>query len=159
MANFLSKKLIELNLGRRNKLAVLANYVPFYIYENLLFISGQLPIENDQLKFHGKIDTDINTNEQSESIVLTTTNLLWTVSDAIDNSQNKIKEIKCINLKGYLNTSQSFKNHSILFNLASDLIINVLGKKNGNHSRSVIGVNSLPKESPIEIDAIFGIKY
>ena len=159
MANFLSKKLIELNIVRRNKLAVLANYVPFYIYENLLFISGQLPIENDQLKFQGKIDTDMNTIEQSESIVLTTTNLLWTLSDAIDNSQNKIKEIKCINLKGYLNTSKSFKNHSILFNLASDLIINVLGKKNGSHSRSVIGVNSLPKESPIEIDAIFGLKY
>ena len=159
MANFLSKKLIELNLERRNKLAVLANYVPFYIYENLLFISGQLPIENDQLKFQGKIDTDMNTIEQSESIVLTTTNLLWTLSDAIDNSQNKIKEIKCINLKGYLNTSKSFKNHSILFNLASDLIINVLGKKNGSHSRSVIGVNSLPKESPIEIDAVFGLQY
>ena len=90
ISNFLSKKLIELNLGRRNKLAALANYVPFYIYENLLFISGQLPIENDQLKFQGKIDTDMNTIEQSESIVLTTTNLLWTLSDAIDNSQNPV---------------------------------------------------------------------
>ena len=159
MANFLSKKLTELKIERRNKLAVLANYVPFYIYENLLFISGQLPFEDDQLKFQGKIDIDMNTNEQSESIVLTTINLLWTVSDAINSSQDKIKEIKCINLKGYLNSSQSFKNHSILFNLASDLIINVLGKKNGSHSRSVIGVNSLPKESPIEIDAIFGLKY
>ena len=91
--------------------------------------------------------------------MLTTINLLWTVSDAINSSQDKIKEIKCINLKGYLNSSQSFKNHSILFNLASDLIINVLGKKNGSHSRSVIGVSSLPKESPVEIDAIFGLKY
>ena len=77
------------------------------------------------------------------------------MNDAIE--QLKIKRIRCVNLKGYLNCTQPFKNHSVLFDLSSNLLIKVLGEVDGSHSRSVIGVNSLPKESPIEIDGIFGI--
>jgi enamine deaminase RidA (YjgF/YER057c/UK114 family) len=56
-----------------------------------------------------------------------------------------------------LNCTETFKNHSVLFDLSSNLLIKVLGDADGSHSRSVIGVNSLPKGSPVEIDGIFGI--
>ena len=155
MSNFLSKKLVSLNLNRKNESISLANYEPFVIFEKLIFISGQLPFEKNELKFTGKIDTELSNEEAKQSVYLSTNNLLWNLNDAID--KFKIKRIRCINLKGYFNCTKDFKDHSSLLNLCSDLIIKVLGEVDGSHSRSVIGVTSLPKKSPVEIDGIFGI--
>jgi enamine deaminase RidA (YjgF/YER057c/UK114 family) len=155
MSNFLSKKLLSLNLKRKNEAISLANYKPFVIFDKLIFISGQLPFEKNKLKFIGKIDTELSDLEAQQSIFLSTNNLLWNLNDAID--EFKINRIKCLNLKGYLNCTKNFKNHSILFDISSNLVIQALGEVDGSHSRSVIGVNSLPKESPVEIDGIFGI--
>ena len=155
MSNFLSKKLLSLDLNRESEAMSLANYNPFVIFGKLIFISGQLPLEKNKLKFTGKIDTELSSEEAQQAVYLSTNNLLWNLNDAID--KFKINRIRCINLKGYFNSTQTFKNHSVLFDLSSNLLIKVLGKINGTHSRSVIGVSSLPKESPVEIDGIFGI--
>ena len=155
MSNFLSKKLLSLNLNRKNEAISLANYKPFVVFEKLIFISGQLPFEKNKLKFTGKIDTELSNEEAKQSVYLSTNNLLWNLNDAID--KFKIKRIRCINLKGYFNCTKIFSNHSVLLDLSSNLLIRVFGEVNGSHSRSVIGVNSLPKRSPIEIDGIFGI--
>ena len=53
---------------------------------------------------------------------------------------------------------KNFEEHSLLFDAASDILVRILGHENGSHSSSVIGVNSLPKNSPIEIDGIFSLK-
>ena len=155
MSNFLSKKLLSLNLKRKSKGMSLANYKPFIVFKKLIFISGQLPFEKNDLKYTGKIDTDLSEEEAKESVFLSTNNLLWNLNDAINGLE--INRIKCLNLKGYFNCSNNFKNHSLLFDISSNLLIKVLGEADGSHSRSVIGVNSLPKESPVEIDGIFGI--
>ncbi len=156
MNNFLSKKLILLDLKRKSSLSSLANYKPFITFQKFIFISGQLPIEDNKLKFEGKIDSDLTKEQADKSIFLTTTNLLWNLSDAVNELKTK-KKIKCLNIRGYFNCSSNFENHSSFLNISSDLIIKVLGEKNGFHSRSVLGVNSLPKNSPCEIDGIFGI--
>ncbi len=155
MSNFLSKKLLSLNLNRKNEAMSLANYKPYVIFEKLIFISGQLPFEKNKLKFSGKIDTALSDEEAQQSVYISTNNLLWNLNDAVD--KYKINRVRCINLKGYLNCTETFKNHSVLFDVSSDLLIKVFGEIDGSHSRSVIGVNSLPKESPVEIDGIFGI--
>ena len=69
----------------------------------------------------------------------------------------KSKRIKALNIKGYINSKPGFSDHSVLFNEASDTIINILGEEDGTHSRSVIGVNSLPLNSPVEIEGMFSI--
>jgi len=155
MNNFLSKKLLSLNLNRKNEAMSLANYKPFIVFEKLVFISGQLPFEKNKIKFTGKINSELSDEEAQQSVYLSTNNLLWNLNDAID--EYKINRIRCINLKGYFNCTQNFKKHSNLLDLSSNLIIKILGEIDGKHSRSVIGVNSLPKDSPVEIDGIFGI--
>tara|TARA_B100000963_G_C22566628_1_gene644042 strand:+ start:278 stop:751 length:474 start_codon:yes stop_codon:yes gene_type:complete len=155
MSNFLSKKLLSLNLNRKNETMSLANYKPFVVFGKLIFISGQLPFENNKLKFSGKIDTELTDEEAQQSVYLSTNNLLWNLNDAIE--KFKINRIRCLNLKGYFNCTESFKNHSLLLDLSSNLLIKVFGEVNGSHSRSVIGANSLPKKSPVEIDGTFGI--
>ena len=50
MSNYLNKKLLELNLKRRNEATSLANYSPYQIFNNIIFISGQLPLEKNKVK-------------------------------------------------------------------------------------------------------------
>lgn len=155
MCNYLKKKLLELNLKRRNEATSLANYSPYQTFNNTIFISGQLPLENNKLKYAGKLYQDIDLHDLQEAVSLATLNLLWILSDYLN--LNKEHKVKCINIKGYINCKENFEDHSSILNISSDLIIKVLGNEFGNHSRSVIGVNSLPKNSPIEIEATFGI--
>ena len=119
MSNFLSKKLLSLNLNRKNESTSIANYKPFVIFEKLIFISGQLPFERNKLKFAGKIDTELSDLEAEQSVFLSTNNLLWNLNDAID--ELKINRIKCLNLKGYFNCTKNFNDHSVLFDISSNL--------------------------------------
>ena len=157
MSNFLSKKLISLNIKKSLKQNSLANYKPYVIDQNLVFISGQLPIKEQVLLFSGKVGESISVEDTKNSIRMATYNLLWVLSDAMDEYKN-VKQTKCINLKGYLNCMKNFEEHSLLFDTASDILVSILGQESGSHSRSVIGVNSLPKNSPVEIDGIFSLK-
>ena len=68
MNNFLSKKLILLDLKRKSSLSSLANYKPFITFQKFIFISGQLPIEDNKLKFEGKIDSDLTKEQADKSI-------------------------------------------------------------------------------------------
>ena len=157
MSNFLSKKLISLDIKKCSKQSSIANYKPYVLDQNRVFISGQLPIKEQMLIFTGKVGESISFEDTKNSIQIATYNLLWVLSDAIDEHGN-VKKIKCVSLKGYLNCIKNFEDHSTLFNTASDILIRILGPENGSHSRSVIGVNSLPKNSPVEIDGIFSLK-
>ena len=65
--------------------------------------------------------------------------------------------MKTINIRGYLQCEEGFCDHSKVFDEASNLIVDVLGPKFGVHSRSVIGVKTLPKNSQVEIEGLFAI--
>ena len=112
-------------------------------------------MEKNKLKYVEKLYQDIDLHDLQEAVSLATLNLLWILSDYLN--LNKEHKVKCINIKGYINCKENFEDHSSILNISSDLIIKVLGNEFGNHSRCVIGVNSLPKNSPIEIEATFGI--
>ena len=136
----------------------LANYKKYIISNNQIFISGQLPLLNNKLIFKGKIDKETNHEIIKKSIEQSTINLLCVLDEAIEQNSISVKNISVLNIKGYLNTSNDFENHSALFNFSSDLVIKILGSSQGVHSRSVIGVNSLPMGSPVEIEGTFLIK-
>ena len=158
MNNFLSKKLLSLNYLEGFTPKNFGNYKPFIISENLVFISGQLPLAQNRVFCTGKVGVDVDEIKAKESIKIATYNLLWNLSYALENISN-VKNIKCLNIKGYINCKDNFENHSTLLNSASDTILKVLGKENGMHTRSVIGVNSLPKNSPVEIEGIFSLVF
>ncbi len=135
----------------------MAKYKSYSLAEKLIFVSGQLPIIEGEILSTGKIGKEINMEKAKESIKLATVNLLLVLNKiTIENNINP-NQLKCINIKGYLNCIESFSEHSKLFNASSDLIIEVLGNIRGSHSRSVIGVHCLPLNSPIEIDGTFSI--
>ena len=158
MNNFLSKKLLSLNFLEEFIPKNLGNYKPFVISGNLVFISGQLPIAQNEVFCTGKVGVDVDEIKAKESIKIATYNLLWNLSYALEDLSN-VNDIKCVNIKGYINCKDNFEDHSTLLNSASDTILEVLGKENGMHTRSVIGVNSLPRNSPVEIEGIFSLVF
>jgi len=159
MNDFFEIKLNECNIKRYlPKNNSLANYLPFLLSNNFIFISGQLPMTKIGIEFPGKIKKNVVLSKYKKVMEITTSNLLWNLSDCIKDSKKKIIDVTCCSIKGYFNCDQEFEEHSALLNFSSDYIIKVLGS-NGKHSRVAIGVSSLPKNSPVEIEGIFSISY
>ena len=157
MYSFLENKLKELNISRyQEKNRSLANYNPYIFSNNLIFISGQLPMTKNGLAYEGKITNDLNIEEITNCIEVATSNLIWNVNDCISSIKNKISSVQCCNIKGYFNCIETFKDHSKLLDISSNMIVKILGK-NGVHSRVAVGVSSLPFNSPVEIEGIFSI--
>ncbi len=110
-----------------------------------------------KIVYTGKIESELSIKDSKKAISLSTFNLLNVLCKVIEENKFDDANIKAVNIKGYLNTRPSFNEHSKLFNEASNILIEILGENNGSHSRSVIGVNSLPLNSPVEIEGIFSI--
>ena len=159
MNDFFEKKLNESNIKRYlPKNNALANYLPFLLSNSFVFISGQLPMTKSGIELPGKIKKEVVLSSYKKVMEISTSNLLWNLNDCIKDSKRKIIDVKCCSIKGYFNCDQEFEDHSALLNFTSDCILKVLGP-NGKHSRVAIGVSSLPKNSPVEIEGIFSISY
>ena len=136
------------------KIKVAGSYVPFLEENKFLFISGQLPIKDEKLLFKGKIN---NKNEDYgyKAAQLCSLNILGIINLALKGNFNKIK--RCIRINGFVNCEKNFVEQPYVINGASDLIKKIF-KTKGMHTRTAIGVNSLPLNASVEIDAIFLIK-
>ena len=156
--SFFKEILINKEVNRYNSKPIsVADYSPYKYFNNVLYISGQLPMVNGKLKYCGQIGKDINEKDSKDCILICVSNILWNVYYFLENSNKKVAHVGCLNLKGYFNAIGSYEEHSKLLDKASKLIVEVLGQEHGNHSRLAIGCASLPKNSPVEIEAIFSI--
>ena len=158
MNDFLKKRLLSLNIKRYlTKNLTVANYRPFVLNNNFVFISGQLSLTDSGIKYQGKIKRKFVLDKIKDAVEIATSNLLWNLNDSIIDHKKKINKIKCCNIKGYFNCVDIFYDHSSLLNFSSDLIVRVFGGEEGEHSRSALGVSSLPMNSPVEIEGIFSL--
>jgi enamine deaminase RidA (YjgF/YER057c/UK114 family) len=152
------EKISSLNLHiPKGKSTAIGSYIPIIKVDNLIFISGQIPINiespNDELKYKGKVGRDISIEEAQEAGKICCLNALFHLKNLIGELDNVKKIIK---ITGYVNSDENFIEHPKVVNGASDLLINIFGER-GKHTRVAIGVNSLPLGSPIEIDFIIQI--
>ena len=152
------EKISSLNLSiPKGKATSIGSYIPITKVENLVFISGQIPINidspNDELKYKGKVGREVSIEEAQEAGKICCLNALSHLKNFIGELNNVKKIIK---ITGYVNSGEDFKEHPKVINGASDLLINIFGEK-GNHTRVAIGVNSLPLGSPVVIDFIIQI--
>ena len=125
------------------------SYIPAVITGNLLFISGQIPMENGKVLFTGKV-TDDNLETAQKSARMCAINILAQIKREIGNLD---KVTRIVRLSGFVNSDAEFFQHPKVINAASDLFFEIFGDK-GKHSRIAIGVASLPLNSMTEIDAV-----
>ena len=127
-------------------------YVAYKKVGNLLFISGQLPIDANGNMTKGKIGKDLTTEDGQKASRLCVINILAQVKKALDGDLNKVKN--CIKITGYVNSTDDFKDQPKVINPASDTLSAVFENK-GKHARAAVSTNSLPLGASVEIDAIF----
>ena len=125
------------------------SYVPAIKTGNLLFISGQIPMEEGKVIFTGKV-TDDNLETAQKSAKMCAINLLAQIKRELGSLD---KVTKVVRLSGFINSDAEFYQHPKVINAASDLFFEIFGDK-GKHSRIAVGVACLPLNSMTEIDAI-----
>ena len=150
----IENKLKELNIELPNAPDPVGAYVAFKKINNLLFISGQLPISKDGKITKGKIGKDLTLEEGQEASKLCVINIFAQVKKALNGDLNKVKN--CVKITGFVNSTDDFKDQPKVINPASETLSTVFGA-NGKHARAAISTNSLPLGAAVEIDAIFEI--
>ena len=151
MKSSIEKNLNTLGFSLPKNTKVAGSYVPFLKEDKFLFISGQLPIKNNKLLYSGKINNK-NKDYGYKAAQLCALNILGLINIAVKGNFSKIK--RCIRINGFVNCEKNFTEQPVIINGASDLIKKIL-KKKGLHTRTAVGVNSLPLNASVEIDAIF----
>ena len=148
----IENKLRELKIELPNAPDPVGAYVAFKKINNLLFISGQLPISKDGKMIKGKIGKDLTLEDGQKASKLCVINILAQVKKALDGDLNKVKS--CVKITGFVNSTDDFKDQPKVINPASETLSAVFGA-NGKHARAAISSNSLPLGAAVEIDAIF----
>ena len=128
-------------------------YVASKIVGNLVFISGQLPLDSQGKLIKGKVGEELNLEQGQEAAKLCALNLLAQLKK-ICASLDKVKG--CVKITGYVNSIDSFTDQPKIINGASNLISKIFGDK-GKHTRAAVSVNSLPLDAAVEIEGIFEI--
>ena len=147
-------KIKELNLILPNAADPVGSYVAAKVSGKLLYISGQISMnENGQL-IKGKLGKDLDTEAGYNAAKRCGLSIIAQVKKACENDLSKVKS--CIKLTGFVNSTDDFTEQPKVINGASDLIASVFGNA-GMHTRAAVSVNSLPLGVSVEVDAIFEI--
>ena len=128
-------------------------YVASKIVGNLVFISGQLPLNSEGKLIKGKVGKELNLEQGQEAAKFCALNLLAQLKK-ICGSLDKVKG--CVKITGYVNSIDSFVDQPKIVNGASDLISQIFGDK-GKHTRAAVSVNSLPLGAAVEVEGIFEV--
>jgi enamine deaminase RidA (YjgF/YER057c/UK114 family) len=145
----IEEKLKTLGVTLPNPPTPAGSYVPAIKTGNLLFISGQIPMEDGKVIFTGKV-TNENIETAKKSAKMCAINLLAQMKRELG-SLDKVTKI--VRISGFINSDPEFYQHPKIINAASDLFFEIFGDK-GKHSRIAVGVACLPLNAMTEIDAI-----
>ena len=128
------------------------SYVATKIIGNLLFISGQISIDQQGKLIKGKVGKDLSTEDGYEAAKRCGLSIVAQAKVACSGDLSKIKS--CVKLTGYVNSTEDFIDQPKVINGASDTIVKIFGEK-GMHTRAAVSTNSLPLGVAVEVDAIF----
>tara|TARA_B100000524_G_C23566091_1_gene340106 strand:- start:39 stop:500 length:462 start_codon:yes stop_codon:yes gene_type:complete len=132
--------------------APVGSYVATKIVGKLLYISGQISINENGELIKGKIGQELTTEEGYNAAKRCGLSIISQVKKACDNDLSKIKS--CIKLTGFVNSTDNFIEQPKVINGASDIIASIFGDA-GIHTRAAVSTNSLPLGVSVEVDAIF----
>lgn len=147
-------RLKQLGIVLPNVPAPVANYVPFRLAGNLLFLSGQGPRGPNGEALTGKVGAEVTIEEAYRRARLIGLQLLSATRQALGSLDRVDAVLKVL---GMVNAVPDFKDQPKVINGCSDLFVEVLGDA-GRHARSAVGMGSLPNQISVEIEAILAVK-
>jgi enamine deaminase RidA (YjgF/YER057c/UK114 family) len=130
------------------------SYLAAKISGNLLFISGQISIDENGGLIKGKLGKDLKTEDGYNAAKRCALSIVSQVKKICGDDLSKVKS--CVKLTGFVNSTEDFTEQPKVINGASDLIALIFGDA-GMHTRAAVSTNSLPLGVSVEVDAIFEI--
>ena len=146
------QKITELNINLPKAADPVGSYVAAKVTGKMLFISGQISIDENGNLIKGKIGKDLNTEDGYKAARRCALSIVAQAKKACGDDLSKIKS--CIKLTGFVNSTEDFVEQPKVINGASDLIALIFGDI-GMHTRAAVSTNSLPLGVAVEVDAIF----
>ena len=146
------QKIEELKINLPKATAPVGSYLATKISGKLLFISGQISMNDKGELIKGKLGKELDTEAGYSAAKRCALSIIAQAKKACSDDLNKIKS--CIKLTGFVNSTDRFIEQPKVINVASDLIASVFGDL-GMHTRAAVSTNSLPLGVAVEVDAIF----
>ena len=148
----IDEKLSQLGIDLPDAPAPAANYVPYVVSGNMVYISGQLPLVGGALQITGHVGDGVNTEQAAEQARLCAINLLAQLNAACDGDLGRVSRV--VKLGGFVACTADFTDQPEVINGASDLMVEVFGDK-GRHARFAVGTNTLPRGTVVEVEGLF----
>lgn len=150
----IESRLKELNIVLPEAPKPAGSYVPAVVCERMVFVAGQLPSLNGELKYTGKVGTEVSIESAYEAAKLCAINALG-VLKAYVGDLDKIEQV--VRVGGFVNSADGFTMQPKVINGASDFLVEVFGEK-GKHARAAVGVNELPLNAAVEVEMLVYLK-
>ena len=153
MSKNYENKLLSLGISLPDAPAPAANYVPYVVVGDMVYISGQISGDANG-RINGKLGEDFSVEQGQLAAKSCGINLIAQLKAACDGDLDRLVQV--VKLGGFVNCTADFTDHPKVINGASDLIASVFGEA-GMHTRAAVSANSLPLGVSVEVDAIFEI--
>jgi enamine deaminase RidA (YjgF/YER057c/UK114 family) len=154
MTGRVEARLKELDINLPKAVAPVANYVPFVVSGNLVFVSGQVTLGPNGLEYVGQVGKEFDVEQGKAAARLCALNVVAQVREACGGDLDRVK--RCVKVTGFVNAVPGYGQHPEIVNGASDTIVQVFGDI-GKHARAAVGAGSLPRNVAVEVEAIFEI--
>lgn len=146
-------KLQEMGLSLPQPPKPVAAYVPAVLHQGLLYISGQLPMQNGQLSCTGKVGREVSLEDAAAAARICALNALSIAKDQLG-SLERIERV--VKVGGFVQSADDFYDQPKVINGASEFLGELLGER-GRHARAAVGVNALPLNAAVEVEFVIAV--
>jgi len=154
MTGKIESRLAELGITLPDAPAPAANYVPYVVSGNHVYVSGQISNQDGTL-ITGRVGDTLSTEEGAAAAKTCAIALLAQLKAACEGDLDRLTRV--VKLVGFVNSTADFTDQPKVINGASDFMVEALGDI-GRHARSAVSAASLPLGVAVEIEAIFEIR-
>ena len=156
MAGQIDARLRELGITLPTPMPPIANYVPYVITGDLVFVSGQVPAVDGKIAITGKVAAGLSIEQGQAAARQCFINVLVHLKAACNGDLDRVRRV--VRLGGFIACAPEFTDQAQVMNGASDLAVAVFGD-NGRHARTTIGVPSLPVDAAVEVEGMFEVAW
>ncbi len=150
MAGKIEQRLSELKIELPKAAAPVANYIPVVIVGNLAFVSGQVTLWNGEIKYQGRLGKEFSIEEGRAAARMCGLNIIAQLKAALGDL-DRVRRV--VRLGVFVASADGFTDQPKVANGASDLMVEVFGETS-RHVRTAVGVNALPLNVAVEIEAV-----
>ncbi len=150
----ISTRMNELGIDLPDAPAPVGAYVPCVISQSLMFIAGQIPVQDGNLVHEGKVPLDVTVAQAQECARVCFLNAMAQAKAALGDLEHVARIVR---MTGYVASSQGFTDQALVVNGASNTAVDIFGER-GRHARVAVGVAELPLGAPVELEVILEVK-